>query len=73
VPARYEIRIAGQLDELAARAFAGLDVSIHGGVTVISGEFDQAALHGVLERIRTLGLDLLEARRVRGSTEQTPR
>jgi hypothetical protein len=73
VPARYEIRIAGQLDELAARAFAGLDVSIRGGVTVISGEFDQAALHGVLERIRTLGLDLLEARRVRGSTEQTPR
>ncbi len=73
MPARYEIRIAGQLDEMAARAFAGLDVSIRSGVTVISGEFDQAALHGVLERIRSLGLDLLEARRVRGSTEQTPR
>lgn len=73
MPARYEIRIAGQLDEMAAREFAGLDVSVRGGVTVISGEFDQAALHGVLERIRSLGLDLLEARRVRGSTEQTPR
>ncbi len=73
MPARYEIRVAGQLDELAVKAFAGLDVSTQGGVTTITGEFDQAALHGVLERIRSLGLDLLEARRIRGSPEQTSR
>ena len=72
MPARYEIQVAGLLDEVAMKAFAGLDVSAHGGVTIITGEFDQAALHGVLERIRSLGLDLLEARRVRGSAEQTP-
>jgi hypothetical protein len=35
---------------------------------VIRGEFDQAGLHGVLERIRFLGLDLVEVRRVRGSS-----
>jgi hypothetical protein len=34
---------------------------------VIRREFDQAGLHGVLERIRFLDLDLVEVRRVRGS------
>ena len=65
--ARYEIRIAGRLDETATAAFAGLDVAARGKVTVIRGEFDQAGLHGVLERIRFLGLDLVQVRRVRGS------
>jgi hypothetical protein len=62
----YEIRVAGQFDEACAAAFAGLDVTSHGGVMVITGEFDQAALHGLLERIRLLGLDVMEARRVSG-------
>jgi hypothetical protein len=66
-PPTYEIRIGGQLDEAAVTAFADLAVSGHGEVTVITGQFDQAALHGLLEMIRSLGLDLLEARRVRGS------
>jgi hypothetical protein len=67
VPARYEIRVAGQLDETAASMLAGLDVSTRGTVTIITGEFDQAALHGLFERIRSLGLELIEARRVRGT------
>jgi len=65
-PTTYEIRLAGQLDETRAAAFAGLNVASQGQVTVITGEFDQAALHGLLERIRMLGLDLVEARRVEG-------
>ena len=60
----YEIRIAGQLDETTITAFAELAVIRRGAVTVIIGQFDQAALHGLLEMIRSLGLDLLEARRV---------
>ena len=68
----YEIRVAGQLDETTAAAFSGLDVASRGDFTVISGEFDQAALHGLLERIRSLGLDLLEARRVRGTQRGKP-
>jgi hypothetical protein len=67
-PPVYEIRIAGRLDEDTMIAFAGLEVAVRGQVTVITGEFDQAALHGLLERIRSLGLDLMEARRVRGSS-----
>lgn len=66
MPAPYEIRVAGRLDEKAAGTLAGLDISTRGTVTVITGEFDQAALHGLLERIRTLGLDLVEARRLHG-------
>jgi hypothetical protein len=66
VPAPYEIRVAGRLDETAAGTLAGLDISTRGAVTIITGEFDQAALHGLLERIRTLGLDLVEARRLHG-------
>jgi hypothetical protein len=63
----YEIRIADELDEATLTSFAGLDVTVRAGVTVITGQFDQAALHGMLEMIRSLGLDLEEVRRVRGS------
>ena len=63
----YEIRIADQLDETTLTSFAGLDVTVRAGGTVITGQFDQAALHGMLEMIRSLGLDLEEVRRVRDS------
>lgn len=58
----YEIRIAGRVDEDTLTSFAGLTVRLRDEVTVIIGQFDQAALHGMLEMIRSLGLDLLEAR-----------
>lgn len=65
-PPTYEIRLAGQLDATREAAFAELNVAPHRLATVITGEFDQAALHGLLERILLLGLDLVEARRIRG-------
>jgi hypothetical protein len=65
VLARYEVRIAGELDATAATAFAGLSLATSDGITVLRGEFDQAALHGLLERIRALALDLVDVRRVR--------
>ena len=68
----YEIRVAGQFDETTAAAFTGLDVASYGKVTAITGEFDQAALHGLLERIRSRGLELLEVRRVRGARRREP-
>jgi hypothetical protein len=63
----YEIRIAGRVDETTLTSFEGLTVRLGDDDTIVTGQFDQAALHGMLELIRSLGLDLLEARRVDAS------
>ena len=63
---RYEIRLTGRLDAHWAAWFDGLTVSHEtDGTTVISGAIaDQAALHGVLQRVRDLGLPLVSVIRV---------
>jgi hypothetical protein len=68
--AHYEIRVAHRLDEEMATVFEGLELTPDGEITVISGEMDQAALHGMLERVRMLRLELVEARRVPGTTRR---
>jgi len=62
---RYEIRLAGHLDARWAAWFDGLAVSHDvDGTTVISGPIaDQAALHGLLQRVRDLGLPLVSVTR----------
>jgi hypothetical protein len=63
-PARrtYDIRVAGRLSELSS-AFTPHDVTFDEGVSVIRArEIDQAALHGLLHRTQSLGLELLEVR-----------
>jgi hypothetical protein len=64
-PARYEIRVAEVLDGRWAAWFDGLQISGQGKETAISGLLtDQAALHGVLTKIRDLGLCLISVRRL---------
>ena len=61
----YEIRVNGVLDGRWTAWFEGLHVSSHGSQTLISGRVaDQAALHGVLNKIRDLGLVLISVRRL---------
>jgi hypothetical protein len=57
----YEIRLQGRLDDRWSAWFDGMSiVSEPDGVTVLRGEVaDQAALHGVLVRLRDLGLPLI--------------
>jgi hypothetical protein len=56
----YEIQIRGALDAHWAEWFEGLEVRAEDDTTVISGPIpDQAALHGVLAKVRDLGLPLL--------------
>jgi hypothetical protein len=60
----YEIRVRGMLSETLLAAFPGLEPRSQGGDTVLLGALpDQAALHGTLERIEALSLELLEVRR----------
>ena len=64
IPERYEIRVEGTLSEDWSAWFDGLDVAADGGNTVISGVLpDQPALHGLLNRVRDLGLCLISVRR----------
>ena len=63
----YEIRVAGTLGPAAQEAFGGLDIDTEPTATVLSGELDQAALHGLIDRVRALGLELVDIRRVRTS------
>jgi hypothetical protein len=64
-PSRYEIRVDGVLDERWGDWFDDMQVSSDGTQTVISGPLpDQPALHGVLTKIRDLGLSLVSVRRL---------
>lgn len=64
-PARYQIRVDGVLDDQWADWFGDLQLTAAGGETVITGVLpDQPALHGVLGRIRDLGLCLISVRRL---------
>lgn len=67
-PAVFEIRVEGLIDDLWAEWFNGMTITHMNGVeTVLVGKLqDQAALHGVLARIRDLGLDLISVRRIDG-------
>jgi hypothetical protein len=60
---RYEIRVKGILDQRWSAWFEDLEVSSDGEETVISGPVaDQAALHGLLTKVRDLGLFLISVR-----------
>ena len=60
---RYEIRVKGILDGRWTAWFEDLQVTSDGDETVICGPVaDQAALHGVLTKVRDLGLFLVSVR-----------
>ncbi|HEY2877243.1 hypothetical protein [Nocardioides sp.] len=57
---RYEIRIQGRLDARWSAWFDGMELVDDDGSTVIRGQVaDQAALHGLIQKVRDLGLPLL--------------
>ena len=60
-PPCYEIRLKGHLDSQWAVWFEGLTITIEeDGTTLLTGPvIDQAALHGLLKKVRDLGLPLV--------------
>jgi hypothetical protein len=64
-PVHYRIKLKGHLDHKWAEWFEGMDISTGGGETILSGQVsDQAALHGLLIRIRDLNLTLLSVEQI---------
>jgi hypothetical protein len=61
----YEIHIKGRLSAQLLATFKGMDATIQSVETVLRGPvIDQAALHGLLDHIQELGLELVEIRRL---------
>jgi hypothetical protein len=60
-PEHYEIRVRGHLDARWANQFEGLTITLEedGDTLLIGPVIDQAALHGLLKKVRDLGLPLV--------------
>ena len=72
--ATYQIKIGGQLDEGWSDWFAGMTVATGlepdgTPITILTGAADQAALHGILLKIRNLNLRLIAVNAVRVQTD----
>jgi|SRR6266699_1067972 hypothetical protein len=68
-PLVYQIRIQGQLGREWTDWFGGLTIRLtDNGETLLTGPLvDQAALHGLLRKVRDLGVPLLSVNRVKPS------
>jgi hypothetical protein len=61
----YEIRIKGRLSDTTTSRFEQFTASVKPAETVMRGEVrDQSELHGLLDQIQALGLDLIEVRQL---------
>ena len=70
-PTDYEIRIKGRLSDSVSGAFQDFTTAVKPAETVMRGEVrDQSELHGVLERIQSLGLELIEIRRLESDSDR---
>ena len=72
-PQLYEIRIKGHLDDRWTEWFEGLTITLEeNGDTLLTGPVvDQAALHGLLKKVRDLGLPLVSVSPVEPSPSTT--
>ena len=61
----FELELRGEPGPVLRAAFPEFELRAKQGKTLLQGEFvDQAALHGVLERINSLGLELVAVHRM---------
>jgi hypothetical protein len=68
----FVITVRGHAGDVVRAAFQEFDLEVEGDNTILRGELaDQAALHGVLQRMQDYGIEIIEVRRVE-RTEATP-
>ena len=70
-PTTYQIQVPGELDESWSDWIQGMTMAVESEgedppVTTLTGTVDQAALHGVLHRLYSLGLPLISVHRIEG-------
>lgn len=72
-PTRYQIRVKGQLDSQWTDWFEGLTITLeNNGDTLLAGTvIDQAALHGLLKKVRDLGMTLISVSSIESGQEGT--
>lgn len=69
--AEYEIKVYGNLEDRWSDWFEGWTIKSDGSVTTLSGIIeDQPALHGLLVRIRDLGLPIISVTRIDASKDK---
>lgn len=64
---RYRIIVAGGLSEIGREAFSDFRIEANGTNTALIRDLDQAALYGMLNRILSLGFELIELCRLTDS------
>ena len=66
----YQIVVRSELSERYALAFEGMEMKTDSGLTVLTGEVvDQVQLHGILDRIGGLGLELVSVQSLPEETQ----
>ena len=71
-PEIYEIRLKGHLDARWADRFGAMTIVLadNGETHLIGPVIDQAVLHGLLKKVRDLGLPLISINRIAHSTKE---
>jgi hypothetical protein len=69
----FAVVVRGHAGKVVRAAFDDLDLQIEGDNTVLRGDLaDQAALHGVLQKLQDYGIEIVEVRREPGAPTSVP-
>ena len=71
-PADYQIKVNGNLGSQWSDWFEGMTIESENAVTTMTGKvLDQSALHGLLVRVRDLGLPLISVKRIENNQNKS--